>query len=162
MKKCLFCEKELTSDMGYITDGKIDVCMLCAGRYTLNEVYLRVASYDVDSNIQRVFTPAFEANENGLTGQTDTVETDVPTYTRSDGFIAEVPASVIAGVTSVIAGVDSITDSECELVDDIENLSEEDFMSKYTDNPSAIDSYMEFHKLGVYADEPDESGEKLV
>ena len=157
MKKCLFCEKELTSDMGYITDGKISVCMLCAGRYTLNEAFLRVTSNGVDSNIQRVFVSAFES---GLTGQTDvtdesglTGQTDV---TDESGLTGQTDAAVDYSDTDSYKGMPEPDDDTPTVEEDIENLSEEDFMSKYTDDPSAIDAYMEAHKLGVYADEPDE------
>ena len=145
MKKCLFCEKELTSDMGYITDGKISVCMLCAGRYTLNEAFLRVTSNGVDSNIQRVFVSAFES---GLTGQTD--------VTDESGLTGQTDAAVDYSDTDSYKGMPEPDDDTPTVEEDIENLSEEDFMSKYTDDPSAIDAYMEAHKLGVYADEPDE------
>lgn len=127
MNECLFCEKELTSDIGYITDGKIKVCMLCAGRYTLNDVFLATIADGINTNIERIYVPAFEYTDNGLTGQTNF--SDLATYED-------------------IAKPDT-------LFDDIVNLSEKDFMSKYTDDTRAIDTYMRYYHIGIYADKAD-------
>ena len=65
---------------------------------------------------------------------------DEPAYVRSDGTIGEVPTSILMG------GGAGITFEEIELQDDIENMSEDDFLSKYTDNQDALMQYQDWHK----------------
>lgn len=63
-----------------------------------------------------------------------------PAYVRSDGTIGCVPGSILMG------GGKGVTNEECELQDDIENMSEDDFLSKYVDNSSALAEYQDWHK----------------
>lgn len=61
-----------------------------------------------------------------------------PPYIRSDGTIGEVPASILSGGGSP-------TDEECELVDDIMIMSQDDFYSKYADNVAALNEWHDYH-----------------
>lgn len=63
-----------------------------------------------------------------------------PAYVRSDGEIHNVPDSILMG------GGANIPFEEFELQDDIENMSEDDFLSKYVDNPDALAQYQEWNK----------------
>lgn len=63
-----------------------------------------------------------------------------PAYVRSDGTISSVPDSILMG------GGANIPFEEFELQDDIENMSEDDFLSKYVDNQDALMQYQDWHK----------------
>lgn len=63
-----------------------------------------------------------------------------PAYVRSDGTIHEVSGSLVEG------GCSNTSFEEIELQEDIECMSEDDFLSKYVDNPDALEEYQEWHK----------------
>lgn len=60
-----------------------------------------------------------------------------PPYIRNDGTIGEVPASILSGGYS--------TDEDCELEDDIETMSQDDFYSKYAGNLDALNAYHDYN-----------------
>lgn len=62
-----------------------------------------------------------------------------PAYVRSDGSIDEVPASILSG------GGSNLSFEEIEIGDDIENMSQEDFYSKYVDNQAALNMWHDYH-----------------
>lgn len=113
INKCIFCGNDLASYKGYITDGKMGVCNMCAGRYTLARVMTRLSLHNIDTCLKQVFESPIDITSSfGLNVQTDDVEDESP----------------------------EVVD---EIAVDIENMSHDDFFSKYADNPQALQWFLD-------------------
>lgn len=121
MKACIMCGKEVHADDGYVTDGKIFVCRKCAEINSLRTITVRISNTCAESNIHYVWEAPVEA-ESSLVNQTDSPH-------------VELDKSVLDG-SSI---------HKAEIFSDIENLSEEDFLSKYCDDPYALDAWYDNH-----------------
>ena len=113
---CIFCNAELYSDSVYVTDDEMCVCSMCASRHSLYEVAIYCANNNVPSN---VFLHRPSVIDYGLNVQTD--EADEP---------------------GLNVQTDDRAKTEEELAHDIDNMSHEDFFSKYADNPDALRAYV--------------------
>lgn len=127
MSTCIVCGKEVHIDDGYATDGKIFVCRHCAETETLRTVTVHISNAGVESAlVYKREAPIEMAGESGLVNQTDEkphVELD----------------------KSVLDEAMSIANTDSEIFSDIENMSEEDFVSKYATNPQALNAWMDAH-----------------
>ena len=117
---CSVCGKDV-SDCYYIVNDK-KICLSCGAVKTVSNLF----SFDIVPFVDNVVA------ENILL--TD-IESGDPVYTRSDGTVAAVPNVILASGGAATA-------AECELQDDIENMSQPDFFSKYADNSPALDAYI--------------------
>lgn len=237
---CLYCGKETFLDIGFVTDGKVSVCNICATKHSLFDFATNLENLKIDSPIKRMFSESIISNQSDLSDLikemenksalnaeygkavidnyqkkkpvmalpygmkvadienddmeqreredafeiTDDVKTRVdgllyvcrvlwesthdkkqvyikyvclaeelskqygvsisdlglvePAYVYSDGTIKEVPNVVLASGSAW-------SDEECELHDDIENMSEDDFLNKYVDNQEALLAWQDYH-----------------
>lgn len=121
ISKCIFCGNDLASYDGYVTDGKMGVCNLCAGRYTISHLMTRLKLHKIDSTLKKVFTPPVDVTASFAT----------PEYGSADNASLNVqtePATI----------ADEIGD---EIANDIMEMSYDDFYSKYADNVAALNAY---------------------
>lgn len=129
MATCIVCGKEVHIDDGYATDGKIFVCRYCAETETLRTITVYINNAGVESAlVYKREAPIELAVESGLVNQTDEkphVELD----------------------KSVLDEAMSIADADNAIFSDIENMSEEDFVSKYATNPQALNAWMDAHSV---------------
>lgn len=131
MNTCIVCGKEVHIDDGYATDGKIFVCRKCAEIHTLRTVTVHISNADVESNlVYKREAPIEMATESGLVDQTDKKPN------------VELDKSLIDEAMSIAA-----TDNE--IFSDIKNMSEEDFVSKYCDNPQALNAWNSVASCGL-------------
>ena len=129
MNTCTICGKDVHTDDGYATDGKIFVCRKCAEVNSFRDITVRIANACIDSNIKYVREAPIEV-ESGLVDQTnekpnvelDEEESKIP---KAELYPAE--------------------EYETEIDADIENMSEEDFMSKYCDDGYAVGKWYDAH-----------------
>lgn len=112
MDKCIMCGKEVFSYPGYITDGKIVVCGECAGINSLTRIVTRISNMGIDANLVNVFSDVIDVTaDSGESGYDQTTDDN---SVETDGN---------------------------QLFDDIMNMSQDDFYSKYADNPDALNAY---------------------
>lgn len=138
MNTCIVCGKEVHIDNGYATDGKIFVCRDCAEIHTLRTIAVHIANAGVDSNLVYKREAPIET-KSGLVNQTDESES---------GLVDQTVSPSVLKVEIALA-----EEYEGEIDADIENMSEEDFMSKYCDDGYAIGKWYDAH-----AEDPDFTG----
>lgn len=155
MSTCIVCGKEVHIDDGYATDGKIFVCRHCAETETLRTVTVHISNAGVESAlVYKREAPIDMAAESGLVNQTD----DKPHVELDKSYIDERDGSPIPNGCSkdcpyypydtcghYYGELHECMLEEEEIEADIENMSPEDFISKYADNPTAIAEYMDKH-----------------
>lgn len=61
MNKCIMCKREVHSDIGYVTDGKIYICAACEETHSLSRILTRITNSGVDSNLVEVFSQPIES-----------------------------------------------------------------------------------------------------
>ena len=128
MDKCIMCGAEVFKYIGYVTDGKIFVCDRCAESHSLTRIMTRVENSGCDSNLKSCYAAPIEA---GLVNQTDSPNTEEKPHVELD--------------KSILDEANSIEGADNELFHDIENMSEEDFLAKYSSNPCALNAWWEAH-----------------
>lgn len=155
MATCIVCGKKVHIDDGYATDGKIFVCRHCAETETLRTVTVHISNAGVESVlVYKREAPIEMAAESGLVNQTD----EKPHVELDKSYIDERDGSPIPNGCSkdcpyypydtcghYYGELHECMLEEEEIEADIENMSPEDFISKYADNPTAIAEYMDKH-----------------
>lgn len=130
MNTCIVCGKEVHIDDGYATDGKIFVCRKCAEIHTLRTITVHISNADVESNlVYKREAPIEMATESGLVDQTD----EKPSVELDKSVLDNLPKAELV----------LEEEYEGEIEADIENMSEDDFMSKYCNDGYAIGKWHE-------------------
>lgn len=137
MNTCIMCNKEVHADDGYVTDGKIFVCRKCAEINSLRTITVRIANMCVDTDIQYVWEAPIEV-ESGLVDQTGSSRVELGNPVLDDAM------AIMAGDFPKAELIPAEEYNE-ELFNDIDVLSEEDFRSKYSNDPYAIDAWYDNH-----------------
>lgn len=124
------CERdaafEITDDVKGRVEGLFDVC-----RIVWESTHDRKQVHEKYDNLVKNLSKQYGVSIRAL----GLIE---PAYVYSDGTIREIP-------DSLLMGGGTLTDDECEMEDDIENMSEEDFLSKYVDNQEALMAWQDYH-----------------
>lgn len=172
MNTCIVCGEEVHIDDGYATDGKIFVCRHCAETETLRTVTVHISNAGVESALVYKREAPIET-ESGLVDQTTSphVELDKAYIDERDGspipngcskncpyypydtcghYYGEIHSCMLEEEESNIPKAEVVTKAEYdgEIDADIENMSEEDFMTKYCDDGYAIGKWCDVHGVG--------------
>lgn len=166
MAICIMCGKPVDNYPGYITDGVIAVCNNCASSNSLMRVMTRIENSGKTANLKSVFTPLIEIS---LVNQTDgeRVELDknkldakrelnkkygMAFNAYTDEELEDIEAyeakyqpgsEFMDGAKHYLeSGLVNQTDSVSY---DIENMSQDDFYSKYADNQVALNMWHDYH-----------------
>lgn len=158
MAKCIMCGKPVDNYPGYVTDGVIHVCNDCASSNSLMRVMTRIENLGLSANLKSMFSPLIEV---GLVDQTgERVELDknkldakrelnekygmgVHAYMNKDKY--QPGSDYMNGVKAYLESGLVNQNKECEIESDIENMSQEDFYSKYADNQAALNLWHDYH-----------------
>ena len=176
MNKCIMCGAEVFKYVGYITDGKINVCRDCSESNSLSTIMTRISNADMDTNLSDEYEEPYEGTDASLVDQTDEY--------KPQGYIPDCPFCPCDKCHFYYGEIDSCmigeyrytpTDEEREklvtaygeegaknffkpsfggditkeIAEDIYNMSPSAFVSKYADNKSAIIAYNGYNGDGA-------------
>jgi len=128
-KICMMCGETLHADEGFYpaNNGDCAICDTCAARYTFKTLFTRAENTNGAFPFTHVFETPIEATA---------IQALEP---PEDGGPEESSVDVLKDMKAASG----------ELQRDIEELSQDDFLSKYVDRPDAIDAYINAHPESV-------------
>lgn len=139
MANCIMCRKQVHSYPGYVTDGIVAVCNECAASNSLARIMTRIENSELEVNLKSVFSMPVTV-EASLVDQTNESVAVNDNHDIDSEQREKYPESGMDQNNRVELDKSKL-DAVAELTSDIENMSQEDFYSKYADNVGALNAY---------------------
>lgn len=87
MVTCIMCRKQVNSYPGYVTDGIVSVCNVCAASNSLARIMTRIENLEIEANLKSVFAEMVDADYSLVDQTNGRVELDKSKLDAKAGLV---------------------------------------------------------------------------